>query len=324
MRFYVLLFSRRLNLQPPAHRPPTARSPCVDADWQVDYSKRHDGPAAPAGEIIQEHFRTHDGNARKLTIRDGTIAKEVCSLLDVVAEVTIKIQGGVDTHISQTMFNMLQIKEIIGDKEHWIRAPDQAYEGSDVLKENTSLDDSTSEVLKVRETLFLGVGSKGLGEAIMPLERICALLNPGRKDCSEEHLLNGSATPKADAIADVKNVAKTIVDPVVVPASPDEDGSGSSGENFGGGVGGSSGDGSSKSGSGSSEPRQPPPKRQMPSALEEKRRHNLASSKKSSSIRDSSKRKSTLTQRSIIERELRVYVAVDPTPEEGDVSLLDF
>ena len=62
---------------------------------------------------------------------------------------TIKIQRGVDTHISQTMLNMLQIKEIISDKEHWIRAPDRAYDGSDVLKDNTSLDDLTSEVLKV-------------------------------------------------------------------------------------------------------------------------------------------------------------------------------
>jgi len=62
-------------------------------------------------KAIQEYFRTHDGNARKLTTREWTIANEVCSLLDVVAEVTIKIQGGVDTHISQTMFSMLEIKE---------------------------------------------------------------------------------------------------------------------------------------------------------------------------------------------------------------------
>ena len=96
-------------------------------------------------KAIQEYFRTHDSNARKLTTREWTIANEVCSLLDVVAEVTIKIQGGVGTHISQTMFSMLEIKEIIGDTEHWIRAPDQAYDGGDVLKEKTSLDDLTSE-----------------------------------------------------------------------------------------------------------------------------------------------------------------------------------
>ena len=213
------------------------------------------------------------------------------------------------------MFSMLEIKEIIGDTEHWIRAPDQAYDGGDVLKEKTSLDDLTSEALKVRDTFLSRLESKGLGEASMPLERICALLDPRRKDCSEEHLLNGSADLKADAIADVKNVAKTFVDPVVVPASPAEDGSGSSGGNGGSGGGGSGG-----SGSGSGEPNQPPPKRQRPSALEERRRHRLASSKASSSSRASSEAKSTVTRRSVIERELRMYVAEDPTPEEDDFS----
>ena len=217
------------------------------------------------------------------------------------------------------MFSMLEIKEIIGDTEHWIRAPDQAYDGGDVLKEKTSLDDLTSEALKVRDTFLSRLESKGLGEASMPLERICALLDPRRKDCSEEHLLNGSAALKADAISDVKNVAKTFVDPVVVPASPAEDGSGSSGGNGGSGGGGSGG-----SGSGSGEPNQPPPKRQRPSALEERRRHRLASSKASSSSRASSEGKSTVTRRSVIERELRMYVAEDPTPEEDDFSLLDF
>ena len=257
-----------------------------------------------------------------MTTRELTIANEVCSLLDVVVEVTIKIQGGVDTHISQTMFSMLEIKEIIGDTEHWIRAPDQAYDGGDVLKEKTSLDDLTSEALKVRDTLLSRLESKGRGEASMPLERICALLDPRRKDCSEEHLHNGSAALKADAIADVKNVAKTFVDLVVVPASPAEDGSGSSGGGSSGG--GSGGGGSGGSGSGSGEPNQPPPKRQRPSTLEERRRHRLASSKASSSSRASSEGKSTVTRRSVIERELRMYVAEDPTPEEDDFSLLDF
>ena len=201
------------------------------------------------------------------------------------------------------------------------------------------MDDLTSEALKIRDTFLSRLESKGLGEASMPLERICALLDPRRKDCSEEHLLNGSAALKADAIADVKNVAKTFVDPVVVPASPAEDGSGSSGGNGGSGGGGSGGGGSGGggssgggsggggsggSGSGSGEPNQPPPKRQRPSTLEERRRHRLASSKASSSSRASSEGKSTVTRRSVIERELRMYVAEDPTPEEDDFSLLDF
>ena len=95
-------------------------------------------------KALQESFRTHDGNARKLTTRKWTIANKVCSLLDVVPEVTIKYQGGVDTHISQAMFSMLEIKEIIGDTEHWVRAPEQAYDGGDALKEKTSLDGLTS------------------------------------------------------------------------------------------------------------------------------------------------------------------------------------
>ena len=134
-----------------------------------------------------------------------------------------------------------------------------------MLKEKTSLDDLTIEALKVRDTLLSRLESKGLGEASMPLERIGALLDPRRNDCSEEHLLNGSAALKADAIADV-NVAKTFVDPIVVPASPAEDGSGSSGGDGGSGSGASGG-----SGSGSGEPNQPPPKRQRPSALGERR-----------------------------------------------------
>lgn len=47
----------------------------------------------------------------------------------------------------------------------------------------------------------------------MPVERICALLDPRRKDCSAEHLVNGDAHLKTSAVDDVKNVAKTFVEP---------------------------------------------------------------------------------------------------------------
>ena len=163
----------------------------------------------------------------------------------------------------------------------------------------------------------------------MPLERICALLDPRGRHCSEEYFLNGSSALKADAIADVNNFAKTFVDPVVVPASPAENGSGNSGGNGGSGGGGSSGGGrggggSGGSGSDSGEPNQPPSKRQRPSLLEERRRYRLASSKASSSSRASSEGKSPETRCSVIERELRMYVAEDSIPEEDDFSLLDF
>ena len=124
MCFYFLLFTYRLNPPPPAHRPPTAPRALMPTDrWTTQHAMMV--RLLQLKKAIQEYFRTHDGNARKVTTREWTIANEVCSLLDVVAEVTIKIQGGVDTHMSQTMFSMLEIKEIIGDTEHWIRAPDK-------------------------------------------------------------------------------------------------------------------------------------------------------------------------------------------------------
>ena len=56
---------------------------------------------------IIDYFRRHSNNARKLTSHEWRVTNEVCSLLGVVAEVTVKIQGGADTHIGQAMFNMM-------------------------------------------------------------------------------------------------------------------------------------------------------------------------------------------------------------------------
>ena len=58
------------------------------------------------------------------------ITNEVCSLLHVVAEVTIRIQGSENTHISETMFKMLEIKEIFEGDTHKIRTQDQTYNQS--------------------------------------------------------------------------------------------------------------------------------------------------------------------------------------------------
>ena len=75
-----------------------------------------------------DYFKTHDtSSSRKLSTREWVITNEVCSLLDVVSEVTAKIQEGDDTHISQTMFNMKEIMEIFENHEHSIRVQDQNY-----------------------------------------------------------------------------------------------------------------------------------------------------------------------------------------------------
>ena len=60
---------------------------------------------------IVDYFKRHNSNNRKLSTREWVITNEICGLLDVVAEVTTRIQGAEDTHICETMFNMLEIKE---------------------------------------------------------------------------------------------------------------------------------------------------------------------------------------------------------------------
>ena len=82
------------------------------------------------------------------------VTHEVCSLLDVVAEVTIRIQGGADTHLSQTMFNMREIHEIFGEDSHAIRKLDQAYNGVDVETEEMAEEDLTAEAQQVRRVLL--------------------------------------------------------------------------------------------------------------------------------------------------------------------------
>ena len=135
----------------------------------------------------------------------------MCSLHDAFAEVTSTIQGAEDTHISETLFNMLEIKGIFEGDTHKIWTQDQNVNDGDVLKEPTSVDDLTSETLMVRDTMIAKLDKKKLGQAIMPLERICALLDPRRKECSADHLVNGNSNTKFSALDDVNSIARTFV-----------------------------------------------------------------------------------------------------------------
>ena len=163
---------------------------------------------------IVDYFRRHSNNARKLTSHDWRVTNEVCSLLDVVAEVAIKVQEGADTHIGQTMFNMMETKEIFTEKDHSIRTSDETYDSSGgILKERMGVDDLSQEAQLVREVLLSKLEKKELRMARVLVERICALLDPRRKAYSAEHLVNGNAHLKTSAIYDVKNVAKTFGEP---------------------------------------------------------------------------------------------------------------
>ena len=121
-------------------------------------------------KAIVEYFKRHDINNRKLFTREWVITNEECSLFDVIGEVTTRIHGANYTHISETMFNMLEIKEIFEGDMHKIRTQDQNYNDGDVLKEPTSVDDFTSEALMVRDTMIAKFDMKKLGQATMPLE----------------------------------------------------------------------------------------------------------------------------------------------------------
>ena len=257
---------------------------------------------------LVEYFRRHSSNERKLNSHEWKVTNEVCSLLDVVAEVTIRIQGGADTHLSQTMFNMSEIHEIFGEDSHAIRKLDQAYNGVDVETEEMAEEDLTAEAQQVRRVLLSKLAKKKLGTARMPVERICALLDPQRKDCSDDHFINGGEPLKTSAIADVKNVAKTFVDSSNGPA-PSATGGGS-----GAGGSGSGGDGSNP----------PAPKKAKKSYLEERRLKRLAKHKESAASSSSASPSAAVRRAALIGKELRLYMAEDVQPEGTAFSLLEF
>ena len=250
-------------------------------------------------EPLVEYFRRRSSNERKLNSHEWKVTNEVCSLLDVVAKVTIRIQGGADTHLSQTMFNMREIHEIFGEDSHAIRKLDQSYNGVDVETEEMAEEDLTAEAQQVRRVLLSKLAKKKLGTARMPVER---------KDCSDDHFINGGEPLKTSAIADVKNVAKTFVDPSNGPA-PSATGGGS-----GAGGSGSGGDGSNP----------PAPKKAKKSYLEERRLKRLAKHKESAASSSSASPSAAVRRAALIGKELRLYMAEDVQPEETAFSLLEF
>lgn len=178
---------------------------------------------------IVEYFRIHGNSERKLNAHEWRVTNEVCSLLDVVAEVTIKIQGGSDTHISQTMFNMYEIDDVLKHAEQDIRTPDQLYNDSNISREPKEVDHLTAEAQQVRKVLLSKLEKKNLGRAMEPLERICVLLDPRRKDCSARQLINGSSSLRDRAVGDIKDFAKTFVELEVGPEPSAVGGSGGGG-----------------------------------------------------------------------------------------------
>ena len=74
---------------------------------------------------IVEYFRVHASDKRRLSVREWSVTNEVCSVLDPVAEVNIKVQGAEDTYISQVTFLVTELLAIMGSGPFRIRTPDK-------------------------------------------------------------------------------------------------------------------------------------------------------------------------------------------------------
>ena len=99
---------------------------------------------------------------RKLTNREWSVTNEICSVLDPIAEVNIKIQGAKSTYIGKAAFFMKELMEIAKESEFDIRVPDQPNV-SPVQYEPVAVNELLPEVraavtafLEVMETKKLG------------------------------------------------------------------------------------------------------------------------------------------------------------------------
>ena len=78
-------------------------------------------------EPVVEYFRRNSNDKRRLTNHDWNVTNHVCSTLNPIAEVNIKILGAEDTYISQATFLMKELMmEIMTSECLQIRVPDKS------------------------------------------------------------------------------------------------------------------------------------------------------------------------------------------------------
>ncbi|CAM9667254.1 unnamed protein product [Ascophyllum nodosum] len=76
-------------------------------------------------EPVVEYFGRNSNDKRRLTSHDWNVTNQVCSILDPIAEMNIKIQGAEDAYISQATFLMKKLMEIMISECLQIRVPDK-------------------------------------------------------------------------------------------------------------------------------------------------------------------------------------------------------
>ena len=177
---------------------------------------------------IIEYFRQETQNTtRRLTSHELTVTNEESSLQDDVTEATIRMQGATDTHLSQAMFIMREVIEMLNEVKHPIRLPDATVlPGTDrgIPTEHTDILDLTTEAQEVLDVLLEVMAEKGLGKAAPNVERMCALLDPRGKSFDNSQFVNGSVARRTRAEEDMKALIKTFADehtssPAPLPAS---------------------------------------------------------------------------------------------------------
>ena len=148
-------------------------------------------------KAIIEYIRQQlQNNLRKLTSHEWVFTNEVSSILDEVSEATIQMQGAKDTHISQAMFLMREVIDMLNEDKQPIRVPDATglpTPAVGVPTEQMDVLDLTVEAQDVRQVLLEVIEEKGVLNASMKVERMCALLDPRRISLDGDHIVNGSA-----------------------------------------------------------------------------------------------------------------------------------
>lgn len=240
-------------------------------------------------KAITEYFRQQtQNNARKLTSHEWTVTNEVCSLLDEVSEATIRMQGAKDTHVSQAMFIMREVIDMLNEEVQPIRVPNATVlpaPAGGIPTEKTDVVDLTTEAQEVREVLLEVMEDKGVGKASLKVERVCALLDPRRKSLGADQLVNGSAALRTRAEADLKAVIAEFADertlsPAPVPAPVVN-----------------------------VEAAEPAPKRKKPSRFEERRAARVAAAAASIGSGGVGPQASVTGRRVLMGREVLVYLA---------------
>ena len=107
------------------------------------------------------------------------------------------MQGAKDTHLSQAMFIVREVIDMLQEDNQPIRVPDAtvlSVPENGIPMEEIDVIDLTSEAQRVRDVLLEVMVDKGVGQALLKVERVCALLDPRRKSLDKQQLMIGSAT----------------------------------------------------------------------------------------------------------------------------------